>query len=190
MAFFPVLATDKVIVADARTVTAFDLHTGRGEEWFDANRMRPSFTAELSLPAPADLRYSLTVADDCVLARLGTQDICDPKKDGEVESLLACLDLEPGPSGKRLRWLVRFATRDAGFFEGAPVVQDGRVFVAVTRSTPDKTVTAVHCYALEARGTPPLRWSREVCETREFQVGDRRRRLDRARRPRNAADGS
>ena len=66
MAFFPVVVGDKVIVADARTVTAFDIHTGRGEEWFDANRVRPDFTLNLSLPAPADLRYSLTVADDCV----------------------------------------------------------------------------------------------------------------------------
>jgi outer membrane protein assembly factor BamB len=176
LAFFPVLANDKVIVADARTVTAFDLHTGRGEEWFDARRMSLSSSAELSLPAPPDLRYTLTVAEDCILARLGTQDIGDSKKDGEVESLLACLDLEPGPSGKRLRWLVQLATRDTGVFEGAPVVQDGNAYVAVTRCLPDKTVTAVQCYALEARGTPPLRWSRDVCETREFQVGDRRRR--------------
>jgi outer membrane protein assembly factor BamB/tetratricopeptide (TPR) repeat protein len=176
MAFFPVVAGDKVIVADARTVTAFDLRTGRGEEWHDASRARTNFTAELSLPAPPDLRYTLTVADDCVLARLGAQEVRDTRKDGEVESMLACLDFEPAADGRRLRWLVRTATHDDGVFEGAPVVQAGRVYVAVTRCAPDKTVTAVHCYALEARGTPPLRWTRDVCETREFQVGDRRRR--------------
>ena len=179
LAFHPVLVDDKLIVADARTVTAFDVRTGRGETWFDATRTLAGLNLNLALPAPPDLRYTLTVADDCVLARLGTQEMRDAraaKKDGESASLLACLDFEPAPNGQRLRWVVRAATRDADIFEGAPLVQDGRVFVAATRCLDGKTITAVHCYALEARGTPPLRWSRDVCETNELQNKDHRLR--------------
>ncbi len=179
MAFHPVLVDDKLIVADARTVTVHDLRTGRSEDWYDAVRLRPNLNINLSLPAPPDLRYTLTVADDCVLARLGTQeirDLRDPKKEGDADSLLVCLDLEEGPDGRRVRWGRAPLPREMGVFEGAPLVQDGQVFVAATRCTDDKTVTAIQCYALEARGTPPLRWSRDVCETSELLGGERRLR--------------
>ena len=75
LAFYPVIAGGKVIVADARYVTAYDLQTGASEEWFDAARDNGGITPILQLPAPADLRYTVTVAGDCVYARLGEQAI-------------------------------------------------------------------------------------------------------------------
>ena len=82
MAFEPVVADGKAIVADARYVTAYDLRTGAVEKWYDAagvNGVHP----DLNLPTPPDLRYTLTVAGDRVFVRLGTQSVRDaPTTDG------------------------------------------------------------------------------------------------------------
>src|SRR5438132_1197709 len=63
---------------------------------------------ELGLPAPADLRYTLTATDDCVVARLGVQALRSDRKERELAreggSLLVCLNRTPDDRGERLRW--------------------------------------------------------------------------------------
>jgi outer membrane protein assembly factor BamB len=164
LAFHPLVADGQVLVADGRKVTAYDLRTGRGSDWYDAG---PGNGAA-RLPAAPDLRYTLTVADACVFTRLGVQGI-DPGRQGNGDSAVVCLSLKPDARGKRLRWLARPEgdNRARPVFEGTPVAGDGRVYVAASRLAGGRTVTAVSCYPVHAEGTPPLRWRQDVCETTE-----------------------
>src|SRR5581483_3497235 len=100
------------------------------------------------LPAPADLRYTLTVAGGRVYARLGTQEVRPADKEGKGagESLLVCLSLRPLPSGKRLLWYAKPAVVGNGVYEGAPLVCDGVVAAAATRFENERTVTEVIGY--------------------------------------------
>ncbi len=189
LAFEPVIAGGQALVADARYVTACDLRTGNCVTWFDAARHNGGINPDLSLPTPfADLRYTLTVAEDCVFARLGEQGLAPPSrlqdqppgKRARPESLLVCLALEPGPGGDRLRWQVRSGlTNEQAIFEGAPVVHAGHVSIAATRYNGDRATTAIHCYPTgngAQLGTPPLRWHKDVCEWLEARSSEKRYR--------------
>ncbi len=181
LAFHPVVVGHRVLVADARYVTALDVRTGTVEEWYDVKTFRGGINPELGLPATNDLRYTLTVADGCVLARLGTQFVRDvrPEEKGvaklDTESLLVCLSLAPGPGGKRERWAVSaIEPGRSAVFEGAPVSANGLVYVAATRFEGDKVITAIHCYPLHPEDVEPaLLWRTDVCETRELLPGRR-----------------
>jgi outer membrane protein assembly factor BamB/tetratricopeptide (TPR) repeat protein len=176
LAFHPLIAGGHVLTADARTVTAYDLRTGHADVWYDAAGPNAGLNADPALPPHADLRHTLTVADGCVLARLGVQCFGPERRPDESGSALVCLGLKPDARGERLRWLARPEgnPREAPVFEGAPVAADGRVYAAVTRFAGGRTVTAVHCYPLQAEGTPPLRWRQDVCETPELSGKDER----------------
>jgi outer membrane protein assembly factor BamB len=189
LAFVPVIAGGQVIVADAQRVIGCDLRTGNCSEWFDAAKFNGGITPDLKLPAPPELRYTLTVADGCVFVRLGEQAIhpgaaeaLQPNKPAppKAESLLVCLGLEPGPGGDRLRWQVRPGiTNDHAIFEGAPVVHAGNVYIAATRSSGNRLITAIHCYPGgegAQLGTPPLRWRKDICEPRSLQTNEKRYR--------------
>src|SRR5581483_4429978 len=119
-----------LLVADARYVTAYDLRTGEADNWYDAAADFGGMDANLKLPAPADLRYTLTAAEGCIFARLGAQEL----KPDNGESVLVCLGPELGSAGRRLRWYKqpRVKDRESAVYEGAPVVHDGRVYIAVT----------------------------------------------------------
>jgi outer membrane protein assembly factor BamB/tetratricopeptide (TPR) repeat protein len=183
LAFYPVVAWPWAIVADARTITAHDLRTGKAEEWYDAGRLVGGMPSNCHLPAPPDLRYSLTVAEGCVFSRLGLQAVKDVRPPArrpggpaggreQLESVLVCLSLKPGPKGDRRRWLVRatdLGRKEYAVFEGSPVVAQGRVAIAATRMEGDRVITAIHCYASHPEDSePPLLWKVDVCETREF----------------------
>jgi outer membrane protein assembly factor BamB len=86
------------------------------------------------------------------------------------ESILVCIDATPGKDSNRRRWMVRAVEPGRhAFFEGAPVVADGRVYIAVTRFEGDRALTAIHCYPADAEDTAPLPlWRTEICETREL----------------------
>jgi outer membrane protein assembly factor BamB len=184
LAFYPVVAGRHVLVADARFVTAYDTQTGKEEEWFDATQFEGGIKPKLNLPAVPDLRYSLTVAEGMVFARLGLQSVKDvrpaqgpkgPFARGENnESVLVCLGLKPGKGGERFKWLVQAIDIDQGkkdfsVFEGAPVVQDGRVYIAATRFEGSKMITAVRCYPSEPEDSKAfLVWRTDVCATNEL----------------------
>ncbi|MBV9123408.1 MAG: PQQ-like beta-propeller repeat protein [Planctomycetes bacterium] len=182
--FHPVLAGGQVLVADARYVTAFDLKTGRRTLWYDLLKdgRNGGLNLNLSLPAPADLSYTLTVADDRVYVRMGAQAIAPWKEGlprGESDSFLVSLNLRPDRNGNRQRWLVKKPLVDrrkaAEFFEGSPVVSGGRVYLAATRYADGSLTTAVECYDADT-GAPCWRGPVDLCESRGFPEAERRYR--------------
>src|SRR5262249_39109508 len=154
--FHPVLAGRNVLVADAQYISAIDIETGKRQRWYDLATHSNSLS-KLALPAPSDLRYTLTVADDYVLARVGVQDLRFDRSEREAKgatSLLVCLGLQPDARGEHLRWR---ATPDAGvpgraglgaIFEGTAVTGGANAWIAVTRFEGTRAVTAIHCYPL------------------------------------------
>jgi outer membrane protein assembly factor BamB len=188
LAFHPVIVDDHVLVADARYVTAYDCRTGGSSVWYDLRAHRQGPATNLTLPAPPELRYTLSVGEGHVLARMGTQTIrntpggaapAERLRPVESNSFLVCLHLEPDQNGERVRWEVQAAVHDqpAAVFEGAPVLQDGRVYIAATCFTGSETVTAVHCYPLYADNKAPLPlWHQDVCAIREEKSAEPRYR--------------
>ncbi len=172
----PVIAGQYVLYASDTSVTALDILDGTTQTW--------DLATELKVKIPpakpeADSRLTLTVADGRVYARLGTPGIEPGKKLDEVASYLVCLDL-PAPGQKlSLRWH-RSAPpeRDTPvFFEGAPVVRDGRVYIAASRFTANQMTTAVQCYPADAEGSPEPRWSVDVFSIRDLSAAPRYRHL-------------
>ncbi len=181
LAFCPLVTGNKVLFADARFVRAFDVKTGKREVWCDAVKLTDGVAPELDLPVPLDLRYTLTAAEDCVLARLGVQGLRSDRKERERNregaSVLVCLDLVPDAEGNRVRWRVLLeGAKNNAAFEGTPLTGNGQVYVAVSRFESNQTTTAIHCYALTGRGTPALKWKRDVCSTPELPAGEVRYR--------------
>jgi outer membrane protein assembly factor BamB len=171
LAFHPLVVDGQALVADTSAVSAYDLRTGRSSVWYDAGAELARLNlANPQAPAAHDLRYTLTAADGCVFARLGAPCFGPESRPADCDSLLVCLSVRPDSRGERLRWRARpeAGPRECAVFEGAPVAADGRVYVAVTRFTGGRNITAVHCYPARAEGTPPLRWRQDACETPEL----------------------
>jgi len=177
MAFHPVVTENEVLVSDGRYVTGYDIVTGAATEWYDVARFNGGVKVDLTLPAAADLRHTLTVAEGCVFARLGVAEVVRSDQKEKPESFLVCLSLVREPGRERFRWQARpSVVNDNAIFEGAPVVQDGLVYIASTRFSSNAVISSIHCYPVHANGTPPLRWRKEVCETPDAGVETPRRR--------------
>ncbi len=184
LAFHPVFLGKQLLVADARGVVALDTTTGSVQAWeLGKDHPWPNNAAPKlnpSLPAPADLRYTLTVADGRIYARLGVQGLpAGPplvKPGTEFDSFLACLELaEPGPRLKAV-W-VRSAEapgkESPAIFEGAPAVRNGLLYVAATRFEGNQMMTEIRCYGADSDAPP--RWTRDVAAVRDLPPGLRYR---------------
>jgi outer membrane protein assembly factor BamB/tetratricopeptide (TPR) repeat protein len=171
LAFHPVLVGDWALVADARYLTAYDLRTGAPEVWYEFD----SFRGEPKVPAEPDLRYTLTVADGRVYARMGLQGVRPGQEGAEPnrESVLVCLALKATGNHRHL-WHDTLRRGEDGVFEGAPVAGAGRVYIAATRFEKGQAVTSVRCYDA-GRGGRPL-WQQDVCDTAEPRLGESRYR--------------
>jgi outer membrane protein assembly factor BamB len=182
MAFEPVVADGKVLIADARYVTAYDLRTGAVETWYDAAKLNKGINPDLKLPAPPDLRYTLAVSGDRLYVRLGAQAVRDApilEKSKDDESLLVCLSLKPLPNGERELWTMpAMGPEDKTYavFEGTPLVHDDRLTIASTRFVNGRALTRVTCFPADTPETPEELWHQDVCETHEFADKDRRYR--------------
>jgi outer membrane protein assembly factor BamB len=174
LASYPLVVGNRVLVAGAESVTAYDLLTGRRVLHYDlaadSGEGEPSSSAKAT--PVLDVSYTLSATDERVLARLGAQSIGPVGKEGKAESYLVCLNLEPTVTGlKRWKTSARSADGAPAVFEGAPVVHDGRAYIAVTRVAGVQTQTAIACYDAESGA---LRWQRDVCATKEFKDNERR----------------
>lgn len=101
-------------------------------------------------------RYTLTVADGRLYARMGSQVTSHPQGAGSAgaSGYLVCLDLK---SQGRLLW--RIVPEDEWAFEGAPLVRGDDVFVAMRRND---IRPQAHVACFDAR-TGQLRWRRFLC---------------------------
>ena len=176
LAFHPVIVGPEVVLADAQNVTGYDLRTGRASVWYDVAGLNGGVQPNLKLPAPPDLRYTLSVADDHVYVRLGEQDIGldagKPRRD--KETFLACLSMKPDADGERARWTVRGLTREGSLWEGAPLAADGQIWSASIRYRNNRGIAAIDCYPADDTSQPPARWRRDVCQIEQPKPGEPR----------------
>lgn len=172
--FHPVIVGDDVLVADPSGVTAFHLRDGTRTVWFhllmEQEGDRPVSLLEIS-PTP-QLDHTLSADGTHVFARFGGERVAPRSRDGSVaddSSFLVCLNVKPDASGNRRRWLVTAtaaATKEAPvFFEGAPLVERGRVYAALTRFSGVTATTAIACFDADT-GAPLWRQPVDICAVR------------------------
>lgn len=170
LAHHPAVVGNLVLIADAFTVTAYDLLTGQRRGRFDL--IEDGKMGEVNFDAKAALkqgaRYTLTVAENQVFVRLGNP-ILAARLDGPglvcEDTYLTCLDLSPTKEGRLTeRWQIGAQRNkaEAGLFDGAPVVSEGRVFIARASFAAGRAVTAIDCYHA---GTGTRLWRQPVFET-------------------------
>jgi outer membrane protein assembly factor BamB len=167
LAFLPAVLDGHVLVADARRVSAFDVATGELAAQFDLRPHVNSLPAlDLKLPINSDVRFTLAIQGETVYVRLGQPRIRGERN--QADSYLAALRFQPTAAEKfQLRWLLPATSGDASgysIFEGAPIVHDGRLYVALTRVDGNRAVTAVACYD-PSGPTPQSLWQQELFET-------------------------
>jgi outer membrane protein assembly factor BamB len=172
LACHPVIVRDKVLVADARSVSAHALRTGQVLFRYDLKAAGHDDGVDLTAerwPPPPDARFTLSVDGDRAFVRLGRVAFAPRKEQPrgeEINSFLICLDMSEAAREREV-WSVvaRGPVGAAVMFEGAPLVHDGQVYIALSHVLGRRTQTSIACY--HAR-TGSLRWSREVCEADEF----------------------
>lgn len=162
-AFHPVIINDQVLIADHRSVVSYDLATGKELFYYRSKApglvdLAPGVDAKARLP-----RFTLSADHERAYVRLGKLGV---GPESVPSSVLVCLDItEPTVDKKRELWQVR--AEDRTFFEGAPLVQDGRVHVALSRIVAGRVATSIVCYDRLGR----RRWATEVCDCPEFENG-------------------
>lgn len=163
---YPVGLGDLLLFCDAHRIYAFNVRTGqpywpRGEG--DTSGVIYSDLDELTQirpvqPCVGTPRYTLTVERGRVYARMGSP-VTMPAA-GELRRLsneLVCLDVAARQG--ELQWKLSAADLPEGWvFDGAPVVEDGRLFVALRRNRP-QTEFGVGCF--EAH-TGALLWRKAI----------------------------
>ncbi len=163
--FHPLIVDNQVLIADARSVLSYDLFTGRKLFHFTLKDAGAQRGLKVGNAQHSGHRFTLTAWNRRVFARLGRQSLAPaPAEDKEVStSTLVCLD-EKGEAV----WQIAASTPASigRFFEGAPLVEDGRVYSALSWLEGQSTHTALACFDA---GTGKRLWWREVCTTPEFE---------------------
>jgi outer membrane protein assembly factor BamB len=169
VAFHPVIVNHQVLIADHRSVVSYQLTTGKELFRYDLKTaglidVGTGIDAKIALP-----RFTLSVDQERAYVRLGRPG-ATPKKaaDGDDASYLVCLDLtQPEANKKRELWHARASADDTSvaFFEGSPLVHDGRVYIALSKIVGRRVLTSIVCYDVLGR----RRWSRDVCDCPEFE---------------------
>ena len=193
LGYYPVISDDRVIVANSHAVTAYQISTG--EPKFNYSLDRDRNTGIMSKPGvEPDVAFPLTVVGERIYARLGSKAAGPPRsrrpfgrrggfnmdmggRDPDPQTFLVCLTMQPN-LGPQERWYQTPppAAGEQGAvvaFEGAPIVHQDRVYIAVTKFPPGQTQTFLACYDTE---TGTLRWERKVCEAPELKEGESRSR--------------
>ena len=156
-----------MLLADHRSVVSYHLGTGKELFRFDLKTAGlsdpgPGVDAKILLP-----RFTLSADHDRAYVRLGPLGVRPTKGPAKAEaSYLVCLDLtQPHVAKPRLLWHVAARTegKTQTWFEGSPLVHDGRVFAALSKRTAGRVVTSIVCYDTLGRH----RWAREVCDCPE-----------------------
>ena len=161
LAFHPAIADGRVFVAAQNEILGFRCASGQ-PAWGDAGASIYREAADVPLPSPAPgevlgtPRYSLTIADGRLYARMGWPVTSPPQQPGTAVAAgsIVCLDLRA--EGKLL-WKV---TAEEGWaFDGAPVAAGARLFVTMRRND-IRPQAHVACFDTT---TGRMRWRRFVC---------------------------
>ncbi len=171
----PLLANGKGFVTNGESVFAFDLATGHpawGEGAGDVPvDIRSAAIHSLAEPLASKWpisnrpRHSLTLVGDRLYARLGSPITGKAKQEPNAHSELVGLDVGVGEG--KLVWRVTttevdpqdpLANSTAWCFEGVPVADARRVYVALRRSLPQEQIN-VACFDAD---TARLLWNRKV----------------------------
>lgn len=166
------LVSDRTLFAtNGEAVFAFDSDTGRPKWSDDADDPRAAVIHALSDPIPPKLPitggawHSLTIQEDRLYARLGTPITGKAKQETNSHSELVGLDIGQGEG--KLVWRVAadeidrkdpLSAASPWCFEGSPVADSQRVFVALRRSLPQEQLN-VACFDAD---TARLLWNRKV----------------------------
>ncbi len=173
LAYHPLVVHDQVLLADARSVFGYGLFPENGQAkklfHFTLPEAAEPEAPVAARPGQQDQRFTLTAWKNRVFARLGGQHLGAKTGAGTdfAPSFLVCLDLQ-GVKPGQLLWKIPAQTPQdaAAFFEGAPLVEEGRVYSAISWVVAQRVHTALVCFdALTAKRL----WWREVCETGEFE---------------------
>jgi outer membrane protein assembly factor BamB len=173
LAYHPLVVDNQVLLADARNVLGYGLfpENGKAKKLFHFTLQEPGEHEDNggTRRGHQDQRFTLTAWKNRVFARLGGQSLGAKIGDGRefAPSFLVCLDLLSEKPGQLLWKIPALTPRDAAaFFEGAPLVEEGRVYSAISWVDAQRVHTALICFdALTAKRL----WWREVCETGEFE---------------------
>lgn len=183
--YYPVIVGDQAVIADTHTISVYDLLTGRRVGVCNLqDDLKLKILEADNIRLPRDVRFTLTVADGFIYARLGTLAMAEPRggdtevRNGRADSYLVCLSLQPDRTGKLVpRWPpipARLLDRGpALIYEGAPVVRDGRVYIARSRFAGALVTTSIDCHDA-SDGSP--RWQQEICETSPLGENELRNR--------------
>ncbi len=168
LSWHPVTFGESLLVANSHSISAFDLTTGRPSWPAGAD------TSALIYPTLPDPRppvplhpvagipqYTMTVHGGRLYARIGVPIVRWARHEFRVHSELVCLDLEQGEG--RLVWKVdanKFGDEESIWSVcGSPIVDAGRVYVALQQSFP---AAQVNIACLSAETGRPL-WNRKIC---------------------------
>ena len=171
-ACFPVVFGGRVYVCDADRVTGYALKDGtpafpigdvEPKRSVESRAVLYSVAAEGDSPPPTERSigvpfFTATIRDGRLYARLGSP-VTGRAKDEQraVRSRLVCLDLQAREGD--LLWKLDSSTLGEGWeFEGAPVVEGGRLYVALRRRNPE---TEIHVGCFDA-GSGRKIWSTAV----------------------------
>jgi outer membrane protein assembly factor BamB len=186
---FPVVVDRQLIFADAEKIGAVNVHTGEpaitanGTIYqLQSNDSAPQATIQIdaiSAVAHGSPRYSLSVRDGIVYGRVGTDATSRVAKDGPPDDRLIGFDLHRDG-------LLSFKSppESAGWsFDGVPLCENGRLFVAMRHSdvTPHAYVACLDAAtgsqlwrtAIGAADTPAAGAGDEVTHNLLTIVGDR-----------------
>ncbi len=173
LSFLPVIVKDKLLVCSDSAVYAFHLRDGTSASpiskrgiIFPPSAKKDDGTEEAPSAMPRESflgtpRFTLTVSGNKVFARIGTPltAAMETPFPQQGETKIVCLDLsDPG----RVVW--DQAAGDDWAFEGPPVTDGARVYVAQRRRGATAR-TRVVCYDAETvKGHEPvMRWQRFIC---------------------------
>jgi outer membrane protein assembly factor BamB len=171
LSYHPIVVGDKVFVATPWQILGYDLKTGKPAWGSDYAIYRPEnlsmdsgITSSSTVGVP---RFTLTAHRDRLYARMGTS-VTSPATDGQSRSagnVLVCLDLAQEGSSV---WKIE-TNDDRWSFEGAPLADDDRVYVAM-RKGGVRPQAHVACFDAESKA---MLWRRLICSAETPAQGQR-----------------
>jgi len=180
LSHFPVVQGDVLFLNDETTISAYNLTTGK-PAWGDPSGNDAVIYRALS---PIDLtrganrsrsgvpRYTMTIAEGRLYARMGSPITGHANANAltQSESHLVCLDIaqSEGKTVWKLEANAFAAPKEYWEFEGAPLVADGKLYVAMRKSTQQPQIRVICVDAEDGR----LIWQQNVCTFLPAQAED------------------